>query len=343
MKLTRQQLDRAVEQHILDSTQAQRLLEFLRDNPAPGARFDFTHLLYYLGGLVAIGAMTLFMNLGWESFGGWGVFAIALLYLVAGLGLASRFERLQHPIPAGICATFAVCLTPLAVFGLQQELGFWPDGEHYRDYHRYIEWHWLMMELATLAVGAMVAWRYRYPFLLMPIAVTLWYLSMDLVAMINDGDYDFKLRSLVSIYFGLLVMFGAFWVDIRSRHSLDYAFWLYLFGVLTFWGGLTMQDSNSELGKLGYFGVNLLLIGLGALLVRRVFVVFGGLGCCAYLGHLAFDLFEDSWLFPIALSLIGLLIIYLGIVWQRHEQRISRKLQTLLPGALRELLQARRF
>lgn len=343
MKLTRQQLDRAVEQQILDAEQANNLLEFLQANPAPGARFDFTHLLYYLGGLVAIGAMTLFMNLGWESFGGWGVFLIALLYLGCGLLLASLFERRQYPIPAGICATFAVCLTPLAVFGLQQALGFWPEDDHYRDFHRIIEWHWLLMELATLAVGAIVAWRYRYPFLLMPIAVTLWYLSMDLADMLSGGDLRFELRSLVSIYFGLLMLFGAFWVDIRSRQSLDYAFWLYLFGVLTFWGGLTMQNSDSELSKLGYFTINLLLIGIGALLVRRVFVVFGALGSCAYLGHLAFDLFKDSWLFPIALSLIGLLIIYLGILWQRHEQRISRAIQARLPGALRELLQARRF
>jgi hypothetical protein len=29
----------------------------------------------------------------------------------------------------------------------------------------------------------------------------------------------------------------AFRVDVRSRHSRDYAFCLYLFGVLTFWGG----------------------------------------------------------------------------------------------------------
>jgi len=26
--------------------------------------------------LIAIGAMTLFMNLGWENFGGWGIFFI---------------------------------------------------------------------------------------------------------------------------------------------------------------------------------------------------------------------------------------------------------------------------
>ena len=80
---------------------------------------------------------------------------------------------------------------------------------------------------------------------------------------------------------------------------------------------------------------------VGAVLNRRVFVVFGGLGAAVYFGHLAADVFEDSWLFPVALTAIGLLIIYLGIVWQKHEQAITRQLRSVLPAVLRELLEAR--
>ena len=76
--------------------------------------------------------------------------------------------------------------------------------------------------------------------MLMPIAVTLWYMSMDLVPFFNNGDYNWELRRLVSLYFGLAMTLLGFWVDVRSRHSKDYAFWLYLFGVLTFWCGLSL-------------------------------------------------------------------------------------------------------
>jgi hypothetical protein len=34
-------------------------------------------------------------------------------------------------------------------------------------------------------------------------------------------------------------------------------FWLYLFGVLTFWGGLSSMNSGSGLGKLTYCGIKL--------------------------------------------------------------------------------------
>lgn len=341
MKITRKHLDAAADRQIISREQADDLVEFLRSQPGVGPTFDLTHILYYLGGLIAIGAMTLFMTLGWETFGGWGIFFISLAYAGIALKIADRLRRNGHAIPAGICATFVVALTPLAVYGLQQGLGWWPDDTVYRTYHYYIKWHWIFMELATLALGAMMAWRYRYPFLLMPIAVTLWYMSMDIAPMLTGGEADWEFRTFVSMWFGLVTILLAFWVDVRSRQSGDYAFWLYLFGVLAFWGGLTSQQSDSELSRFLYFCVNLFLIGVGALLVRRVFVIFGALGSAIYLGHLASTVFEGSWLFPIALTAIGMCIVYLGIVWQRHEREITTGLRRFLPQAIRELLEAR--
>ena len=75
---------------------------------------------------------------------------------------------------------------------------------------------------------------------------------------------------------------------------------------------------------------------------RRVFAVFGGMGVAGYLGYLAWDLFRDSLVFPFVLSLIGLGIIWLGLLWQRHEARIQQLLQRYLPVAWRELLTQRR-
>jgi hypothetical protein len=200
-----------------------------------------------------------------------------------------------------------------------------------------------MMELGTLAIGAILLWRYRFPFMLMPIAVTLWYMSMDLVPFLigDNRPYNWELYKVVSLYFGLAMTLFAFWVDLRSRASRDYAFWLYLFGVLTFWSGLSLMDSNSELSKLAFCGINVLLILIGAVLGRRVFGVFGGLGVAFYLVHLSRKVFQDSLLFPFALSLIGLAIIWLGVLWQRHEAQWSSGLRAYLPAAFRELLEAR--
>jgi hypothetical protein len=340
MKIVRTDLDAAATAGIVSPSQAERLWTFLGARPATEPRFSTTHVLYYLGGLIAIGAMTLFMNLGWERLGGWGLLGVSLAYGVLGL-IATDFllYRKQLAIPAGITATFTLALTPLAIYGLQEALGWRPAGFTYRDYHVYIDWNWLMMEYATLAAGVALVWRYRMPFLLMPVAVTLWYMSMDLVPFLADGDYTWALRKLVSVWFGLGMILLAFWIDVRSRRSKDYAFWLYLFGVIAFWGGLSAMHSDSELSKFMYFCINLAMIATGTMLVRRVFAVFGALGVAGYLGYLSHHVFRDSLLFPLALTLIGFGVVYAGVLWQRHEQRLALALRGWLPAPLRDLLE----
>ena len=342
MKITQGILNKAVEAKIINSNQASALITFIKEQPEQEAAFNLTNVLYYCGGLIAIGAMTLFMNLGWETFGGFGILFLSVLYGILGLSMASKFHEKSQRIPAGICATFVVALTPLAIYGFQLGMGWWPDDSTYQQYHYFIKWHWIFMEFGTLIVGIILVWIYRYPFMLMPVAVTLWYMSMDLASMIAGGqNADFTLRAMVSMYFGLVMVLIAFWVDIRSKSAPDYAFWLYVFGVMAFWCGITSQSSDSELSKFLYMCLNLLMIGIGVLLVRRVFVIFGAIGCTLYLGHLASAVFQDSTLFPVALTAIGFLIIYLGTIWQKHESKITKKVQSILPLPLQELLQSR--
>ncbi|STX51217.1 membrane protein [Legionella busanensis] len=342
MKISRTDLAKAVDEQIISAEQAEALYHFIRNQTNQQVSFNFTNVLYYLGGLVAIGAMTLFMTLGWESFGAWGIFVITLIYALIGLVLTALFDRKNYKTPAGICATFVIALTPLAIFSLQKALGYWPtDDAHYRDFHTTIQAQWIMMEFGTLMVGLILAWIYRYPFMIMPIAVTLWYMSMDVAELIMGNSVDFEFKAIFSMYFGLIMILIAFWVDVRSRHTVDYAFWLYIFGVITFWGGMTAQSSDSELSKFFYLCINLLMIGVGVILVRRVFVVFGGIGCCIYLGHLAWQVFQYSLLFPIVLTIIGLIIIYLGTLWQKNEAALTTKAQSFLPKTLQELLKSR--
>ena len=87
MNINRQQLQEGVAKGIISPEQAEDLWALWQSRQHGVPRFDFTHILYYLGGLLAIGAMTLFMNLGWERFGGWGIVALCLLYAAAGLWL----------------------------------------------------------------------------------------------------------------------------------------------------------------------------------------------------------------------------------------------------------------
>lgn len=340
MKITNAMFKQALDAQIISQEQQVQLVAFWKACGAEQPKLSMTHVLYYLGGLIAIGAMSVFMTLGWESFGGWGIVAISVCYVGIGLYCTEKFAKQSLAIPAGICATFVVALIPLIVYGLEKAIGWWPDGTPYREYHTYIKWHWVYMELATIVVGSALLWKYRYPFMVMPIAVTLWYLSMDLSPLIAKGTPDFILRANISLIMGLCIIASAFIVDVWSRLQGDYAFWLYLFGVITFWGGLSiLMGSGGPFVRFIYFGINLLLIMIGVGLYRSVFVVFCAIGSCSYLGYLASIVFKGSWLFPIALTGIGFMIIYLGILWQKHEAFLNQKLMTLFPSALAERLQ----
>ncbi|MBK6725949.1 MAG: DUF2157 domain-containing protein [Xanthomonadales bacterium] len=341
MQIDRPSLEQAVNANVLTAAQAEALWKFLQTTNQHTPRFTFTHVLYYLGGAIAIGAMSLFMTLAWTAFGDVGGFVIAVGYAAIATIVGNVVLRHGQRIPAGILYTFAVALAPLAIYALQHALGFWEGDLAYRAYHTRIDWRWLLMELGTLAVAAVYLFRYRMPFLVMPVAVTLWYMSMDIVQFLTiNGDSDWELRKQVSVLFGVVMMLLAFWIDLRSRRKPDFGFWLYLFGALAFWGGLSAMDSGSEWGRAIYCAINAGMLLLGAVLGRRVFAVLGGFGIAGYLGHLSYTVFKDSMLFPFALSLIGFAIVGLGFVWQRFEARASASLRSGLPTPLRELLEA---
>ncbi|HSD36697.1 MAG TPA: hypothetical protein VLC92_04270 [Rhodocyclaceae bacterium] len=354
MKIQRGDLEAAAAAGILQADAVESLIAFLqaRDRKSGVARFNGTHVLYYLGGMMAIGSVSLFTTLAVEALGMGALLGLSVLYMLAAFVAAGWFEKRGFGVPAGICAALSIALTPLAIFALQHLLGLWADTEgsqHYRDYHAVIDWRWLLMELATLAVGAIMLWRFRYPFMVMPIAVTLWYMGMDIVpALIMQavpdsfyGDAAWELRKQITLAFGLVMLLVAFFVDLRSRHGKDFAFWLYLFGVMTFWGVLSSMGNGALNGKLVYLALNFGMVFVGAILGRRVFSVFGGIGIALVLGDLSWRIFKDSFAFVLILTLLGFAFIAAGIWWNKHEATISNGLRRYLPVHLRELLEAR--
>lgn len=343
-QITPQMMSAAVANGIVSSQQADDLWTFfVRSAPPPkisGPGFTFTNVLYYFGGMLAIGAMSLFMTIGWQALGGWGMFGIAAIYAAAALWGSRVLLNRDLPIPAGILTALAIVLVPLAVYGAQEAMGMWGEDTPYRDYHYWIDARWAVMELATLAAGVAVLYFYKVSFAVMPIAVTLWYMSMDFAPLLAAGlDDNWRYRKIVSMVFGLVMLALAVYVDIRSRRQPDYSYWLYVFGTFAFWGALSMSDSGSQFGKFLYACLNLGLLFLGAVLARRVFTICGALGLFGYLGYLSYSVFKDSILFPFALTALGLLLVAGGVWWQRREDRIRTRFRSLLPAGLQAALE----
>ncbi|HEV7816659.1 MAG TPA: DUF2157 domain-containing protein, partial [Janthinobacterium sp.] len=118
MQVTRTVLDEATAKGLLREEQSVALWAFLVERERETPTFKPTHILYYLGGMIAIGAMTLFMTLGWERFGGTGLLLISVCYSSIALVLTEYLLGRRHlALPAGITAALAVVLVPLAIYG----------------------------------------------------------------------------------------------------------------------------------------------------------------------------------------------------------------------------------
>lgn len=350
--MTQDQLDRAVAAGILTRQQGEQLwrlitAETVQDQRAVGTtvqipRFDLAHVLWYLGALIIIGAMGLFSTLAFSLMGAPALLVTSLVYAVGFVAAGHYFwHKRGLTTPGGLLIAVAVSMAPMMTYALQSMLGWWLWQENpgtYQGFYRWIKGGFLPMEIVTITACLVAIRFYRFPFLLAIAAVALWFMSMDVADWLKgrDGRLSWELRHQVSMIFGLLLIPIAWFVDLR-RTDKDFGFWLHLVGAVTFWGGLSLQNSDSEISKFLYCMINLGLIGLAVFLSRRAYAVFGGIGMMGYFGHLAYKVFESSLLFPFALSLLGLGVIGLGLLYYRNADRVNAWLDKALPPAILRL------
>ncbi len=342
MRVSKDDLTWATSEGLISPGQADALWQALERRKVLQPRFDVPNVAYYLGALIVISAMGWFMTLGWERFGGAGIFVISIVY-GACFGLAGRalWTRDDGKTPGGLLFTMAVWMTPLAIYGLERLTGIWPRGDPgvYPGYHLWIKGSWFLMELGTIIVGAVALRFVPFPFLTFPIAFALWYMSMDLTPLLfGKTSWDGPQGLWVSLAFGVAVIIVAFFVDRRTKE--DYAFWGYLFGLLAFWSGLSGLTGlgRGDVPMYVYALINVGLMILSILLQRRAFMVFGALGIFWYLSYLAGSVFRNSLLFPFALTVVGLAIMYAGIQYHRHQARIEEAIRSHIPEGIRQVL-----
>ncbi len=284
--------------------------------------FNFVTVAYYFGAMLMISAGGWFLGDKWESLGTGGVLATALVYFGIALAIGLWLRAKGYVVGGGLLVTVAVCLVPLITYSIEALLGFWPDVPpgSYDEYYTHVRGGWIVIELVTMAAALIALLYVRFGFLTAPLAFSLWYFSMDLAAWILGRDsLHGNEAAWVSVGVGAVTIATGYIID-RTIHrpgeprSEDFAFWCYLFGLMAFWGGLTSMNSGSELNKFLYLLLNIGLVALALYLKRSVFLVFGAMGIFGYIGHLAYRVFEDSFLFPFVLAIIGLVMI-LGTVW----------------------------
>ena len=344
-RISRDDLDWAAREGLIAPEQAGPLWDgLLARRKAEGgaeaeAEFDLPTVAYYLGAILVIVAMAIFMGLAWREFGGASLLALALVYGLVFLVAGTRFWRRKGTrVAGGLLLTLAVFMVPLAILGIQFMLGLWPPEYVHEAPQPTL--NRLAIEAATLVAGLVMVVFVRFSFLALPIVAAAWLIAIDIVVYAYPGliQRDDQVQ-MISVAFGLAAIAVSLFVDHRARE--DYSFWGYFGGLLAFWfgfAGLTLFDG--DVGPVGDFMFALVGVGaifLSVLLHRALFLVFGSLAVLGWLFDVAYGIFEDSLLFPVVLSLIGLAVLWAGIRYHRDRDRIEAWAQARIPAALRGL------
>jgi hypothetical protein len=331
-------LNNALNEGIVDKVQHQKLLEMFEKLSPKGNALSLSNVLYYFGGFVAIFAVTIFMNVSYQAYEETGLLTISLALFCISIVLSKKYSNIDNHIPSGIFSTFCICLVPLIIHCVQVLLG---TMEHeYREYHRYVQSNWIYMEFGTLLVALIMFLKVnRAPFMMLPIALTLWYMSMDLTLFTMKREYySPELRKTVSIVFGLVMIFFAMYIDSKSNRSTDYPYWLYMSGTLSFWIGLTSISYDNEIWKLTCLVINLAMIGLGVIISRKVLVSLGSIGSVLYFGYLTIKFSNNPLTLSLAAIFVGFIIMKIGMYWNRNEDRIIAKINIYLPAKISNLI-----
>lgn len=333
---------------IIGAEETEKLIAFLSTRQpsasavtVPVSIFDAAHLLWYAGALIVIGAMGIFSTLAYSQMGGGALTLTAIAYAAAfSIAGYHLWYKKNLKTPGGLLIAIAVSMAPLAVYGIQEEMGWWgkfgKPGE-VKDFYVWLKGSFIFMEIATVVAGVIALRFFRFPFIVAVIGVALWFMSMDLTPwFLGETASYWDTRRKVSMWFGLAVIVVAWIIDYRGRDG-DFAFWLHLFGLMAFWGAVSSTPNSNEVGKAMYCLMNVGLLLVAVILMRRAYALFGALGISSYLAHLADAVFKDSLLFPFALSLIGVAVIAVGLLYHRRQNEISAWLTARLPAALLRL------
>jgi len=287
------------------------------------AGLNLVTIAYYFGAFMILLAYTFFLGLQWDELGRAGQ-AVAACGTVAGLWLIGRLLRRRgYPLAGNLLIFAGTGVTALAVYSVLRFAGLWPESPEagvYRDFYRTIDGNWVILEVTCIAVALAAAWWTRFPLLTLLIGFWGWYFSMDMTEALTGHD-DFAWGPVewsVGTAVGLTMLAIGLWLQ-RRRGAPEWSFWFYLFGHVAVLGnlGALALDDGPALGLL-FLAIYLVFVVASVWLQARVFLVFGALGCYAYVSKLAFDVFAGSLGFTLGLALAGLLIILSTVGYQRY-------------------------
>mgnify|MGYP006892802864 FL=1 len=147
-----------------------------------GGGFRLAYVLYFIGALMCIAALTFFTMVSWFAIGGFGI-SIFVALMATGFWYAARYlEHTERYTPSGLLYMVCVSTVPAIVFGVQYSLNMWPKTFPSFFMHGSTSFAWVGMESSLLIASLLVLKSVPYSFLSLLAWVAAVYLCRDLPA-----------------------------------------------------------------------------------------------------------------------------------------------------------------
>ena len=286
-------------------------------------RWSSASVLVYIGGFVVLFATSVLLGILAEDHGDWALVGYSALACALALGLALLLQEQGRAVAAGVLAFLAVAFFGGVIGSLESALGLL-DAE-VGDYQPAS----LILETSVIGAALVALRRFRAPLLVLPIALTLWILVVDLGSLASWGEAG----EVLSIAAGIALIVAAVAVD-RAAGREPYGFWLHLVGGLALGGGvLALVEGDVPWLLVGL--LSLAYVGAAYRLGRSSYAVLGAIGVLATTTYFALDSFSvfgaflpfgggpieegglDPWQVALSFVVAGLVIVLLGLLRER--------------------------
>jgi len=273
-------------------------------------RWSSSSFLLYAGAFVVLASATaayvyLSSQFGDAAFAGWTLLMLVVLAALA-VGLRNRGPW----IAAGLFAYLTV-----AAFGtFVGSLFSWWGWGGTRDTDVFDGWHWVtwLLVVLILVAATLALVLYRFPLLVLTIAVLVWYLVTDVVS--GGGSWS----AVVTLAFGFLYLL----LGVVSNRV--YGFWLHVAAGLLVGGALLYWWHSSTLDWWLLFAAGLVFISIGRVTHRSSWTVLGALGMVGAATHFSIDwtnggvaFFQHRearvWAPIVVFAVLGFLFVALGL------------------------------
>jgi hypothetical protein len=276
-------------------------------------RWTSASYLLYLGAFTVLAASVaayayLSSRYGDGAFVGWTLLMLALL-----LALAALLRRGGPWIAGGLFASLSVSAFGTFVAALFTWWGW--DGESGNG-SPFRGWHWVawFLILVVLAASFAALRAYRFPLLVLTIALLVWFLVTDIVS--GGGSWS----AVVTLFIGIAYFFVAF---VLNR---VYGFWVHVVSGLLVGGALLYWWHSSTADWWLVAIASLVFIAIGVGVARSSWAVIGSLGLLAAAVHFsidwasggAFGLPTKGWVPIVVGAVLGFVFVVLGLWGSRR-------------------------